>query len=166
VAAAFNSTASPPAIQTARPRSGNSEYGTAQMRMSFEMNTKHRSGKPAARNAQAGSQIADGDPTITEASDDLHAYYARALVKLKEIKQVADAQLEQLHETGDETWNDLAQEVDTALTRLRSNLDTLVARFEDDVASSLDTATGTEKKNTDAPGKPTTRRSADEAKRR
>ncbi len=81
---------------------------------------------------QVEAKIADVDKKVSEAEGDLHTYYREALIKLKEVKQLADIQLERLQETGEEAWDDLKEEVDDAIEKVRSNLDALVARFRDD----------------------------------
>ena len=98
--------------------------------LSGKMTKKRRREPLEELTAQAGGKIIDTEQSITGKSDELHAYYEKALVQLKEIKQVADTQLEQLHEMGDEMWDDLAKDVDAAIARLRFNLDTLVARVD------------------------------------
>lgn len=84
---------------------------------------------------QVEAKIADVDKKVSEAEGDLHTYYREALIKLKEVKQLADIQLERLQETGEETWDDLKEEVDDAIEKVRSNLDALIARFRDDAVA-------------------------------
>lgn len=84
------------------------------------------------RNVESG--IADVDQKISEAEGDLQTYYREALVKLKEVKNLADTQLERLHESGEETWDELRDEVDEAIERVRTNLDALMARFRDETS--------------------------------
>ena len=56
--------------------------------------TKKRRREPLEElTAQAGGKIIDTEQSIPGKSDELHAYYEKALVQLKEIKQVADTQL-------------------------------------------------------------------------
>lgn len=81
---------------------------------------------------QVESNIADMDSKMLKAEGDLEAYYQDALLKLKEIRALADNQLERIHEAGGEAWDDLKDEVDEAIERLRSNLDNLMARFSDE----------------------------------
>ena len=69
---------------------------------------------------------------MLRAEGDLETYYQEALVKLKEVRSLADVQLERLHEVGEEAWDDLKDEVDDAIDRLRSNLNSLMSRFSDD----------------------------------
>lgn len=81
---------------------------------------------------QVESNIADMDSKMLKAEGDLEAYYQDALLKLKEVRALADNQLERVHEAGEEAWDDLKDEVDEAIERLRSNLDNLMARFSDE----------------------------------
>jgi len=78
------------------------------------------------------SKIVDMDKRMLKAEGDLETYYQEALVKLKEVRSLADVQLERLHEAGEEAWDDLKDEVDDAIDRLRSNLNSLMSRFSDD----------------------------------
>jgi len=78
--------------------------------------------------------IADVDQKKSEADAALHTHYREALVKLKEVRALADSQIERLQESGEETWDDLKEDVDEAIERVRFNLDSLVSRFSDDAA--------------------------------
>ena len=78
------------------------------------------------------AKIAQADRKVSEAEGELQAYYREALVKLKEVKQVANARLEKLQDSSEEAWEDLKGDVDEAVERLRSNLDALMARVRDE----------------------------------
>ena len=93
---------------------------------------RKKSLKAHVRKVETG--IAEIDKKISEAEGDLQTYYREALVKLKEVKNLADAQLERLHESGEETWDELRDEVDEAIERVRTNLDALMARFRDETS--------------------------------
>lgn len=84
---------------------------------------------------EAESKIADLDDRALKAEGDLEIHYQEALLKLKEVRSLADVQLERLHEAGEEAWEDLKDEVDDAIDRLRTNLNSLMDRFSDNGAA-------------------------------
>lgn len=90
------------------------------------------------------AKIARADEKLSAAEGDLQAYYQEALVKLKEVKQVANIQLEKLQDSSEEAWEELKDDFDEAVERLRSNLNALMARFGDEPAG--DTAVLRERK--------------------
>ncbi len=77
------------------------------------------------------SKIAEMDKKMLKAEGELETYYEEALQKLKEVRSLADVQLERLHEAGEDAWDELKDDVDDAIDRLRSNLNSLMARFSD-----------------------------------
>ncbi len=81
---------------------------------------------------QVESKIADVDRKMLKAEGELETYYREALDKLNDVRRVADVQLERLHDSSEEAWDDLKDDVDEAIERLRFNLDSLMARLSAD----------------------------------